>query len=58
MTEAAKEARRAYYRDYYQRTKERQKQLKDEYWARKAARDGFNATKSAESATKGGDPGC
>lgn len=36
MTEAAKEARRAYYRDYYQRTKERQKQKKAAYWERKA----------------------
>lgn len=55
MSASALEARRKYYRDYYARTRDRQKQYKIDYWARKAAEAESNATKGQESATKGGE---
>lgn len=36
LTEQAKEAKRAYYRDYYKRNKEKCKKAKEKYWESKA----------------------
>lgn len=36
MTEAAKQAKRAYYRQYYQKNKAMYKRSNDAYWERKA----------------------
>lgn len=48
MTEAAKEARRAYYREYYRKNRERMKTTAERYWARKA-----EATAAAQKASGG-----
>lgn len=40
LSPAAQEARRAYQREYYQRTRETRLKKKAEYWERKAAQNG------------------
>lgn len=50
MTEQAKAARSAYNRGYYARNKERIKQQHNDYWERKAARDGENGPRVQEKA--------
>lgn len=51
MTEAAKEARRKYQREYYARTRERQKVYLERYWAKKAAQAAEQNTASPKAAT-------
>lgn len=59
LSDAAKEARRAYQREWYRRNKEKAKQRQRRYWERKAAAagdgletiDGYSQTRKAE-----GDP--
>lgn len=43
MTDAAKEARRAYQREWYRKNKDKAKQRQRKYWERKAAEAGDNA---------------
>lgn len=39
MTEEAKEARRAYRREYYRKNRDKQKEYTARYWERKAAKE-------------------
>ena len=50
-TEAAKQARREYYRDRYRQNPERQRQANLRYWARRAAAK--NGSQSGEVTTDG-----
>ena len=54
MTEAAREARNAYNRAYYARNREKVKEAKARYWARKAAEQADSERKKAEESGRGG----
>ncbi len=51
-TEAAKEARNAYYREWFRQHPEKRKQYQDAYWTRKAQSD---RQKTAENGKTEGD---
>lgn len=54
MSEAAREARAAYKREWYARNKDKQKEYTERYWARKAA-EGDSGRKNSEDCGKGAE---
>lgn len=49
LSEEAKEARRAYYRDYYQRNKAKREQAVQRHWEKKAALERAESDENGDS---------
>lgn len=51
LSEEAKEARRAYYRNYYQRNKEKRQEAIQKHWENQAQKAALERAKTDESGT-------
>lgn len=51
MTEAARQARNAYYREWFKKNPEKRREYRERYWAKKAASERQKAAESGRGET-------